>query len=113
MGKDLCLLVIGVWGAWVNLEDRDNFRIQCWILTLTNLQRLWILGGGQIVVLPCLMTRDVRKPVTFSIVKRNWYTMLREVDQVSGARLHCYGTEREWGLGQCLAASVSWNTTGL
>ena len=32
--------------------------------TLMNLQRLWSLGEGIVVVLSCPMTRDVRKPGT-------------------------------------------------
>ena len=35
---------------------------------LTNLQMLWSLRGGLVVVLPCSITRDVRRPRTFILL---------------------------------------------
>ena len=47
---------------------------------------LWSLGGRLLVVLPCLMTQDVRRPGSWDlpIVKKNWDNI---ADQVSRARL--------------------------
>ena len=33
------------------------------------MQRLWSLGGRLVVVLPCPMTRDVRRPGTFQLLR--------------------------------------------
>ena len=64
------------------------------------------IRGGLVVVLPCPMTREGRRPGTF--------LLLREIGIICYARrIGCLEPEREWGLAQCFANFIAWDITEL
>ena len=72
-----------------------------------NLQRLWSLGGGLVEVLSCQMTRVVRGPVTFLLLRKIGKICCQGRFRCLEPE-YCHGAGGERGLAQCFAGFVAW-----